>query len=161
MSPSSLDLDIGAEDGSDEDSIFVPFADLFSLLSLTVIYVVLTFGQMVPNASEPVVVANMQGSGPGKPIDPAAAYVSLMSDGNAVRFYVTRSGNQLDLAVPLRGADTKVPEDWLRETISRGSKPSTIYVYLPPSENDVVIKALFTDVHRFVRANFENVRLAL
>jgi hypothetical protein len=165
MMPPSFDpncFDRGQESESDDDSIFVPFADLFSLLSLTVIYVVLTFGQTVPDSnSEPLVAATLQGSGAGKPIDPAAAYVMLRAVNDTVQFEVVKNGEAFDQAVPLTGAGTKIPEDWLKKTLSHGSQPSIIYVYLPDKETTIIVKALLTDTERFLHANFTNVRLAL
>jgi hypothetical protein len=148
------------EDESDEDSIFIPFADLFSLLSVTVIYVVLTFGQTVPGTSQPVVAATLQGTGPGKPIDPTSVYVSLREVSGTVQFIVERNGTTWDQTVPIAGAETRVPEIWLKETIARGSEPSMVYVFLPESEKSIVVKALSTDTQRFLRAHFRNVRFA-
>jgi hypothetical protein len=154
-------LDTAVEAESDEDSVFVPIADLFTLLSLTVIYVVLTFGQTVPSLrSEPVIAARLQGTGEGKPIDPTAVYLSLSHKEAAVVFEITRNGIVMDKSVPMEGNLTKVPKDWILGTLSAGAPPRTIYVYLAPNEDDFVVKALLTDTERFMRSRFPNVRVA-
>lgn len=146
---------------NEDDSIFVPIADLFSLLSLTLIYLVLTFGQPVPIFQQELIVSTSQGPGLGKPIDPGAAYVSLSKLNNSACFEITRNGITVDKLVPFSANNTEVPESWMLETIAHeGVQPATIYVFLSEKENDFVIKALFTDTQRFLRKKFRNVRTA-
>ncbi len=149
------------QDEDDDDSIFLPYADLFSLLSVTILYVVLTFGQTTPVASQPVSQVVQQGSGPGKPIDPLAAYVTLREGDGTVVFSITRGGLQVEQTVDQRAAATHIPETWLRETLSQNEEPPVIYIYLLESEQSLLVRALFTDTQRFLRANFKNVRLAV
>jgi hypothetical protein len=149
-------------DDGDEDSVFVSLADLFSLLSLTVIYIVLTFGQTVPSSSEPVAAASLEGSGPGKPISPDDTYVSIQSRGPTAVFRITRNGIESDQEAPLEATTTpKIPEEWLLSTLAKQTGSGTIFLYLPPSENSLAIKALFTDMARLLKAHFTNLHVAL
>jgi hypothetical protein len=152
-------LEMDFDEENDEDTIFVSLADLFSLLSLTIIYVVLTFGQTTFNSTEPVVSATLEGSGPGKPIDPAAVYVSLERRENSVVFLVIQNGVATERAVPASGSQSTVPESWLKNAISR-MQHGTIYLYLGPKEQDLVVKALFVDAQRFLGSVFPNVQVA-
>jgi hypothetical protein len=150
------------DDAEEEDSVFVSLADLFSLLSLTIIYVVLTFGQTVPAAStEPVVAATLEGSGPGKPINPQDTYVSIQSRGASVLFRVARNGLEFDQEAIADGASLKIPAQWLLGALGTDAANGTIYLYLPPSEKSVVVEALFTDTARLLRSRFTNVSVAL
>jgi hypothetical protein len=152
-------LETDSHEANDEDTIFVSLADLFSLLSLTIIYVVLTFGQTNFNSTEPVVSATLEGVGPGKPIDPAAVYVSLELRGNSIMFLVTQNGVSTEHAVPASGPQSAVPESWLKSAISR-TQHGTIYLYLGPKERDLVVKALFVDAQRFLGSVFLDVEVA-
>ena len=152
-------LDIDSLEANEEDTVFVSLADLFSLLSLTIIYVVLTFGQTTFNSTEPVVSATLEGSGPGKPIDPAAVYVSLERRENTIVFRVFQNGVAAENAVPASGSQSTVPEDWLKNAISR-TQHGTIFLYLGPKEQNLIVKALFVDTQRFLGSVFPNVQVA-
>jgi hypothetical protein len=156
-------LDTALHEAGEEDSIFVSLADLFSLLSLTVIYVVLTFGQTVPSTSiEPVVSATLEGSGPGKPIDPNDIYVSLQSSATGVTFIVVRNGVELHQEIALDSGRPQIPEQWLLSVLTAFTKEAgrgTIFLYLAPNENNVTVEALCFDTLRFLKANFTNLQV--
>jgi hypothetical protein len=160
MAPLPGQSDLDSE--TDDDGVFVPIADLFSLLSLTVIYTVLTFGQTVPVTTEVehVVQATLEGSGPGKPIDPRDVYLTFGVGQGGIVFYLTRNGTTSTQAIPFEGASAKVPEEWILATIARLGPPPTLYLYLAPTDN-LALKALFTDTQRFLGANYRNVQVAL
>jgi hypothetical protein len=158
---SSHPTELPVDESGEEDPVFISLADLFSLLSLAVIYMVVTFGQSVPlNASDAVVSATRQGVGPGKPIDPNAVYVSLLRNQDAIDLRVVKAGIPADQSIPLLGEHTRIPEEWLLNTIG-DEVGGVIYIYVPPSEESLIIKGLAVDTERVLRARYPSVREAL
>jgi hypothetical protein len=151
-------IDIPQEDAGDEDTVFVSLADLFSLLSLTIIYVVLTFGQTTPANSEPVVASSFSGTGPGERVDPQDIYVTLEGRPEGIAFRVIQRDTPVEKTIPVTQEVPQIPKDWLLQTIPQ-SHSGMIYVYLSPEENDRTVRALFTDVEEFLCHSFQRVNV--
>ena len=154
--------DRDTSDFEEDDSTFVSIADLFSLLSLAIIYVAIIFGQGSPQSpTAPVVAATLEGSGPGRPIDPLAAYLSVSRIGDSIDFSVTQGGVTIEKRLRYSNPPPRIPERWITGALDRRPTPATIYVFLSPSERDPVVESLFIDTERFVRTEFHNVRAAM
>lgn len=80
---------------SEDDSPFLSMADFFSLISMTVIYIVIAFSPQSPLASESVnVVTGVAAAfGPASQIDNDVAYVSVLSAAPNVLVRVMPPGN--------------------------------------------------------------------
>jgi hypothetical protein len=153
-------FDISPEDSGDDDTVFVSLADLLTVLSLTIIYITLTFGQTVPKSlSEPIVAAAFEGTGPGKPINPDDTYLTLRCLAETVEFRVVRNGSESSFAVSVHVQLPAIPEQWLLSVMSTASPNAAIYIYLPTGENDILVKAFFADSARFLHERFGNVHV--
>lgn len=153
-------LDSTPEDSSDEDTVFVSLADLFSLLSLVTIYLVITFGQPRPTpTSEAVVPSALEGVGAGKAIDPHDTYLTIRKMPLGIEFRVVRTEGHMEQTVPENAGAFRVPEEWLLKALPKETKNGTIYLYLSDEETSLSVRALFTDTQRFLSGKFENLRV--
>jgi hypothetical protein len=71
---------------SEDDSPFLSIADFFSLVSLTVIYLVITFSPQTPATESAIeaVTGTASGTGPASAVNTKLAYVAVLGGGGLV-----------------------------------------------------------------------------
>jgi hypothetical protein len=148
-------LMLAHESDAENDSVFIPIADLFTLLSLSVIYVILVFGTPTgAQTTEPVLTAAQPGTGPGAAINPLDVYVSMATAGNLITYSITRGGVTYHDSVSSRQLSAALPADWLTNKLLAMKPERFVIVYLPPNENSDLIKSRYTDAERLVHQLF-------
>lgn len=161
MSANNLLLEDSAGEG-EQDPVFISIADLFSLLSLAVIYVMLV-SSVSPTLQQsmPVFQAVRQESGQGTPIDPHDLYFSIARSGSQVLYFATRNGQTTSEVAQHNSSEITLPAAWVKSTIANDPSIHRIYVVITAGERDLVIRSSLIDMLLFLNAQgYSNVQIA-
>ena len=151
------------DDAAEQDSVFISAADLFSLLSLAVIYVVVMSNpSAVPLRSELVVQAAIQQSGQGQPIDPDVLYFWMARTGATVTFYAELNERRNHWPVQPGVNGVAIPKAWIDEMIQRDPTLHRIFLVISPHQSDAVIRSAFVDMLAFLQnGKYPSVQVAV
>jgi hypothetical protein len=119
---------------AEDDSPFLSMADFFSLISLTVIYIVIAFSPQSPFANESVDVVRGVASalGPASQIDNDIAYVSILSVAPNIVVRVMPAGNG-DLTEFVATPDSQSIASaiaWTQEILASKLLPKRVIFYM-------------------------------
>jgi hypothetical protein len=132
-------------------------ADFFSLISLTVIYIIIAFSPQSPltRDSIDVVSAVASATGPASEIDTRIAYVSILpSDPQLVLRVATGTGSIKDRVVR-SGSDARAAAEWLRNILSAEPSLERVVFYLGAEDESGHAHRLFHKLLKDTKQRFD------
>lgn len=144
----SGDFDAGGS--GEDDSPFLSIADFFSLISLAVIYIVISFAPQSPfsNAGIESVTATAVPSGMTSTLDPRFAYVAVLgtTQGVLVRIVPPQNQTRVQRNFPLSGTGEQEASRWALQILSRSAKPMRVLIYMHSDETRGDVHKLFDEM---------------
>jgi hypothetical protein len=142
---------------AEDDSPFLSMADFFSLISLTVIYIIIAFSPQSPltQNSFDVMTALASATGPASEIDNRVAYVSVLSFAPQLALRVVPAGRgqvRERLIAPRSPTDEHL--EWLRTTLSSGTPPEKVVFYMGADDESGDAHRLFHELLKDTKRRF-------
>lgn len=146
-----LTIDDPAAAGSaEDDSPFLSIADFFSLISLAVIYIVISFAPQSPfsNTGIESVTTTAVPTGFTSTLDPQLAYVSVLgtSQGVLVRIIPAQNEAPMQREFSLAGTGEHDAKQWALQKLAGSAKPKRVLVYMRSDESRDDVHHLFDDL---------------
>lgn len=143
---------------AEDDSPFLSMADFFSLISLTVIYIIIAFSpqsSLSQNAID-VTTAVASAAGPASEINNRVAYVSILSSASKVVLRVVPAG-QGSIQERLVAANSPTSEavEWLQATLSVGPKAEKVLFFMGAEDRSGAAHLLFHELLRDTKRRFD------
>lgn len=136
--------------GPTDDSPFLSIADFFSLISLAVIYIVISFAPQSPfsNTGIESVTATAVPTGLTSTLDPRFAYVSVLgaSEGVLVRIIPARNQapKQRNFGLDVTGENNA--RQWVLQTLRDSARPKRVLIYMRSDESRDGVHKLFDEL---------------
>lgn len=142
--------DLDESGSAEDDSPFLSIADFFSLISLAVIYIVISFAPQSPfaNAGIESVTTTAVPSGMTSTLDPRFAYVSVLdsSQGVLVRIIPAQNQSPKQRNFPLTEAGEHSALQWTLRTLRAPVQPKRVFVYIHVDEPTGEVHKVFDDI---------------
>lgn len=142
---------------AEDDSPFLSMADFFSLISLTVIYVIIAFSPQSPLTKNSVdlVTAMASATGPASEIDNRVAYVSVLSFAPQLALRVVPAGRgHLQERLIARRSPLSEQVEWLRATLSTGIAAERVVFYMGADDESGDAHRLFHELLKDTKKRF-------
>lgn len=152
-----LDNELDAGQSPDDDSPFLSMADFFSLISLTLIYIVIVFAPQSPavESSVDAIRAVAQGTGPASPIDTEIAYMAIFSEqDNFLLRYMHASATAQEELFPISAGGQTKGKDWLLAQLQTGEPPKRIVFYIRSNEPNAEVHKVFNQLTQAMTDRF-------
>lgn len=135
---------------AEDDSPFLSMADFFSLISLTVIYIVIAFSPQSPLSRQSVQIVSgvATASGPAADIDNRITYVSVLPNEQGVLLRVVSAGHG---SIRERVVDSSefavvAAEQWLLERLNTEPVPEEVVFYFGAKDRTGAAHRLFHEL---------------
>jgi hypothetical protein len=142
--------DLDASGSAEDDSPFLSIADFFSLISLAVIYIVISFAPQSPfsNTGIESVTATAVPTGLTSTLDPHLAYISVLgtSQGALIRIIPAQNQSPNQRAFSLGGTGEQAAKLWVLQTLAGSAHPKRVLIYLHSDETRDDVHKLFDDL---------------
>jgi hypothetical protein len=130
-----------------DDSPFLSIADFFSLIALTVIYIVIVFSpqSQISQTAVEAITGTATNVGPASPLQNKIAYVGLLPDGARVLIRVIHpeAGPVEERGISLSEEGYNSALAWLAMTLREGPAPTRVLFYLDGGESRAEANRLF------------------
>jgi hypothetical protein len=142
---------------AEDDSPFLSMADFFSLISLTVIYIIIAFSPQSPLTQNSIdlMTAVASATGPASEIDNRVAYVSVLSFAPQLALRVVPAGRgQMQERLIAPRSPTNEQVEWLRTTLSTGTAAERVVFYMGADDESGEAHRLFHQLLKDTKKRF-------
>jgi hypothetical protein len=136
---------------SEDDSPFLSIADFFSLISLTLIYLVITFSPSAPAVDSAIeaVTGTATGTGPASAADTRIAYVAVLSgeDGSLlVRLIPPGASAPDEKQFDLSDTGTDAASHWILSRLARNPEIDRVMFYMNVDDKQIRVHKAFVQL---------------
>lgn len=144
---------------AEDDSPFLSIADFFSLVSLTVIYLIITFSPQapVPESAIEAISGTASGTGPASATDAQTAYVAVLGqgDGLVVRVIVPGASTAEERQFALSDEGIGGANNWALSRLMSAPATERVMFYMNTSEKHSEVHKAFIHLVNTARARFK------